>query len=215
MINLHLPHECKKFIKYVQQRADEHDVIFHINVFDPFVVTGGVKVNGYFCDQDLQLAVGMGDRPLEQWFATFVHESCHMDQWIEDAPVWTNYCIDEEGEVDAGILWDYWIKGYVELTQDQLHRYIQRTFDVERDCEVRAIQRIHEWNLPLDPVAYTQRANAYLYFYKAICVTRKWYTIGKEPYNIKAILDKMPTEYVIDWDEELTDELLEEYKKIL
>ena len=39
---------------------------------------------------------------------------------------------------------------------------------------------------------YAQRASAYVYFYSFVKQVRKWYKIGKEPYNNKKIVHKMP-----------------------
>ena len=63
---------------------------------------------------------------------------------------------------------------------------------MELDCERVAIGVIEKHLLPIDIPEYCKKANAYVHFYNLMKETRKWYSIGKEPYNIKEIVDIMP-----------------------
>lgn len=56
------------------------------------------------------------------------------------------------------------------------------------------------FDLPIDLEKYVQRANAYVYFYTAMKSTRKWYTIGKEPYNTESIWKHLPPHFNLDYD---------------
>ncbi len=209
-----MPKVCYDFIRDVERRATDAGVKFVINKKQPYVKSYGMKVNGYFDDDNLILAVGRGNRPYEEWFATFVHESCHMDQWIEGDPVWTASELDKDNEVDSWMILGQWLDGWLELNAKQRNDYTRRQFSIEQNCEQRSVKRIKEWDLPLDVELYAQKSNAYLYFYKMLGLTRKWYTIGKEPYNVPAIVKLMPTE-IIEWDAPLGPKLKQLFRKIV
>ena len=49
---------------------------------------GGIMCNGYFDDITSTLACALG-KDVSQWLVILLHESCHMDQWIEKVPEWT------------------------------------------------------------------------------------------------------------------------------
>lgn len=61
---------------------------------------------------------------------------------------------------------------------------------------------------------YIQKSNAYILFYRWMHKTRKWYEIGKEPYNIKEIVSQMPTTFNVDYTK-LTPKLERVFKKYL
>lgn len=145
--------------------------------------------NGYFDQEAPELAVACG-QDFDKWFSVFIHESCHMDQWIEQCPAWTD---GEIHGVEAYDLLELWLQGAIELNEEQKHAVIQPPMFVELDCERRVVQKIKDLNLPIDPLRYAQRANSYVYFYLLMGFTRKWYEIDKEPYNYPAIVCKMPT----------------------
>lgn len=194
-----IPKQYNAFISDVRQRARKHGVRVVINKNQNFVVAGGINSNGYFADEDPPvLAVGRGTRPLHQWFTVLLHESCHMDQWIEQTDTWTNGYVGK-GDWDTSALIDLWINNAVELTPTQRDDYIKRTFDIEQDCERRSAEALEKWNIPIHVPQYIQKANAYLTFYKIIRHDRSWYKIGKEPYNVRKIWKQMPTSFV-EWD---------------
>ena len=209
-----IPKEYSAFITDVRKRAKKHGVKFLINKHQNFVECGGIRSNGYFSDEDpVTLAVGMGSRPLHQWFIILLHESCHMDQWIEQTDVW-NSCTIGTGEWDTMAIIDLWINEVVELSVNQRNDYIRRSFEVELDCEKRAAAAIEKWNLPIHVPQYIQKANAYVTFYKIIQKSRKWYKIGKEPYHMRKIWKQMPTEFV-EWETPVPKRIRDLYEEIL
>jgi hypothetical protein len=64
--------------------------------------------------------------------------------------------------------------------------------DTEWDCELRAVARIHEYDLPIDAQEYSQKANAYILFYNWVALTRQWYPKGFAPYQIPELYRAMP-----------------------
>ena len=138
----------------------------------------------------LTCAVG---KPLEEWLPTFVHETCHKDQFIEQTDVWLDGIY---GSYESMDFIDLWIRGLVELSATQKDRYFKASILVELDCEIRAVAKIEKYNLPINVTEYIQRANAYVLFYQVMRRTRKWYTIGKEPYAVESVWTKMPKTFM-------------------
>lgn len=145
------------------------------------------KCNGYFDDVSKVLTVGI-NKPLNQWFSTLVHESCHFDQWRENCKAWRDYYADSCSD---NIL-DKILSGEVVLSEEENKRYFAISRDLELDCERRTIDKIRKYNLPIDIKEYTRSAAAYILFYNYVAKYKKWYIIGKEPYNTKELIAVMP-----------------------
>lgn len=203
-----LPQVVHDFMVHVEHTADDNDIKLILKHAD-CVKMGSLKVNGYFCDTERVLAVALGRRPkpkpISTWLSTFVHESCHMDQSIEQCRVWTHTirgCIPSQ-------IFDMWMSEVVELKPGMLNQMLMGVLNIELDCEKRSIKKIKKFKLPLDIVEYTQKANSYLYFYHMVAQRREWYHIGTEPYNIPEVWQIMPTTFNNDYTE-----LPREYKKL-
>lgn len=186
----------QKYIDDTVKKANKHG--FRVHLIQKRYVSFGdnSKVNGYVSDDGNVLAVATA-RPVRQWFSTFVHESCHMDQAIENAQVWQNLKINNHH--DATDIVFMWLDGVCELNKDQLNSYTHKAAMVELDCEKRASKKIVDYNFDYDISEYIRRANAYVFFYLMLRKTRKWYTIGKEPYSIKEIWSEMPNHFQNDY----------------
>lgn len=187
-----IPSQCAQYVVDVCSIADKHGISVRLKNKRSLILNEHeveMKCNGYFCDGEYELAVAC-DQPLEQWFRVLVHESCHMDQFIEQCEAWTEgYFV---GEVERKALIDLWLGYDLELTESQFREHIYPTMFVELDCERRAVKKIKEYELPIDVVHYIQQANSYVYFYWYIFHCRKWYTVGKEPYNNSKVVNLMP-----------------------
>lgn len=179
------------------------DIAVHL-VNSKYVRMGSLKVNGYFSDETCEMAVA-AKRPLDQWLTTFVHESCHFDQWNDNARIW--------GQTVRGAdpihMLDLWINEVIELKPIPLYQMMYAALKVELDCEKRAAQKIKKHKLPFNVAEYIQRANSYVYFYHMLAQRREWYHIGLEPYNIPEVWQAMPKTYDNDYTK-----LPTEYKKL-
>lgn len=185
----------RKFVKDVRTTAKEYGV--EIILSDKRSVGDDKPCNGYFQDGDKPtLAVACG-QSFRKWLLVLVHESCHMDQWIEQVPEWTNNLL---GTYETMDIIDLWCDHKIELSEEQLDEYIAIAREVELDCEKRSVEKIKEYNLPIDIDEYIQKANAYVWFYTMIKETRQWYKIGREPYNIKRVWSALPTHFVDDYN---------------
>ena len=160
-------------------------------------------VAGYFEDDPLPatLAVAAGD-DLEEHITVLLHEWNHMQQWKEQAPVWTNlYTNDSATSADA--LVDEWLHGR-EFSEEEINRYIDFVVDVEMDCERRTSEDLKEFDLGIDVVEYIQKANAYVLYYNVMRTRRKWFKIT--PYRLEACWRQMPTTFDYDNRHTLTVE---------
>jgi hypothetical protein len=155
------------------------------------VALNGVECGGYFMDTpNGVLAVAMGKQYLE-WLPTFVHETCHKDQYVEKSPVWD---LKIKEYFNANDILDMWLNQAVELTKPQLKSVLDQVIAVELDCEKRSIEKIKKYNLPIDQTEYIQKANAYVYYHFAIVRMREW---GHKsvPYENPKIWQKMPVDF--------------------
>jgi len=181
-----------EFVNHVSDTAKSHNVEFILS--KERSVDG---CNGFFSEDPDQLVVATG-QPVSRWLPILVHESAHMDQWIEQIPEWSD-CYIEGCEIEMFDVVIMWTSHQVELNKQQLTKYITGSRNVELDCEKRAAAKIIELGLDIDSDEYIQKANAYIWFYTLLARTRKWYSIDKEPYNIPAIWKTMPMHFDNDY----------------
>ena len=153
---------------------------------------GGILCNGYFDDITSTLACSLG-KDVSQWLVILLHESCHMDQWVEKVPEWTeNVGMDNI---------EKWLNGDDSVNMNNIDNEIRTSIIVEVDCEKRTIEKIKKYGLDsiINIDEYIQKSNAYVLFYLWMRKNRKWYTIGKEPYNIPDVVNIMPKTFDIDY----------------
>lgn len=151
---------------------------------------------GYFCPNDRSLVVATGC-PFREWFPTFVHESCHMDQFLEDSQYWkiTNL---QGGGCALVNLFD-WIIGKKKLTETQAKLYAYRCGQLELDCERRVIEKIDKFGLSIDRNHHIQQSNAYILFYNFVAKHRIWTKPNRSAYKYKEIVNKMSTSFDYDY----------------
>lgn len=121
---------------------------------------------GYFSDEYKELCVAMKGKEAE-WLSTLVHESCHMDQYLENQFLW------KKCEPAYDIFSD-WLLNKAEPPDDILRESIQDIIRLELDCEKRSIKKIKEYDLNLDIPTYIQSANINLYAYLFFYETKSW-----------------------------------------
>lgn len=170
--------------------------------------TGNMQVSGYFDDKigpTLACAIG---KPERDWYEILVHESCHMNQWIERDPLWLN--IYANGiDCDKGM--DEWLSGK-QFHVDEYTYYIRTMQAVEIDCEKRSVKKILELDLDIDVIDYIKRANSYLFFYSVMLETHKW--CDTAPYNVPEIVNIMPGYFLEESDyHKVPTEVLNLYKE--
>lgn len=129
----------------------------------------GMTCAGYFDEEGQTLAVSYHGH-IHKWLSTFVHETCHMDQWLESSTLWK---ANVDGADPIEIL-DEWLLG----NQNPDPGVLKRAFDIatyiELDCEMRSINKIKKYNLPINTTTYIKKSNAYVWSYRLIQQTREW-----------------------------------------
>lgn len=168
-------------------------------ILDPTKVEFGQgnEVSGLYDSHNLELTVAI-NKPYIDWLPILVHESCHMDQHLENCKVWQECTIKDH---DACNILDMWLSGVVDLNATQLEDTINRVLNMELDCERRSVEKIKKYKLPIDTTEYTQKANAYVYFYRAMMKTRKWTTKERSPYSAEHVWSQMPKKFYSDQTE--------------
>lgn len=189
-----------ELLRMIQSQLNFADVLFRVSLVD-YVQFGGTKCNGYFNDltegfNGPTLAISVG-KPVEKWLPTLLHEFCHFKQWYYEDPLWMNLRKNNIQEED--LLFD-WINGK-EFPDGFITELMPRVRDMELDCEKRVIELVNKRpTLPINPAEYTKNANAYINFYTYMAMKRKWYVIGKEPYNNPEIIKLMSDKFDMDYD---------------
>jgi hypothetical protein len=190
----------QKFIDAVTTDCSINEVRLKLHKTN-FVKYGNMKVNGFFqsYNGNAVLAVAM-KKEESKWVKTLVHEYCHMQQWKENCPAWSNLKLSRQ--LNADDVMDCWLSGkrYTNATLDKAFDVVMK---MELDCEKRVIETIKKYNLNIDVTEYIQRANAYVLFYKMVRKYKKWYVINKEPYNDESIWSKMPKTFNNIYDKPL------------
>ena len=139
--------------------------------------------SGYF-DED-SLVVATKKKNKMEWVSTLLHESCHMDQFLEKSKI---YISDDCGlDIVEG-----WINNK-KYSEDRVLKGFYNTILLELDCEIRTIKKIKKYKLPIKIDRYTQEANAYIFSYVYAYTSKKWY---KAPYENKRIVNSMPKTFL-------------------
>ena len=174
------------FLDYTNKQASFLDVKILLSKHKNVQITKSMKALGYFYPGHKKekpvFAVAI-KKSLKEWLPVFVQESCHLDQWIENTKIWRESC-----ELD---IFDDWVLGK-EFDKKTLNKSLRNSINIELDCEKRAVQKIIEWNLPIDVKEYIQRSNAYIMSYNYVKKKRRLYKKEKSPYLNKKIYKQMP-----------------------
>jgi len=154
-------------------------------------------IAGYFSDDDRELLC-CTKAPFKHWFGTFVHESSHMDQFLENSKAWRRLERKGPGTLDACDMFFAWLEGD-KLESDTLKWATERTRDMELDCEKRTVQKIKDWGLSLDIEDYIRSANSYVLFYNFVRKHRVWTRPGKGVYRSPKIRNLIPATFDINY----------------
>lgn len=140
------------------------------------------------------LAVACG-KSIKTWLLIFVHETCHLDQYLEKLPIWDKTL----NGVPTTDLMDRWLNKSIELTDYELKIIFDNVIDLESDCERRSVEKIKQWELPIKIDTYIKKSNAYIWSYRLIQETRNWdYSAA---YTYSNIWKTMPKSFPVNYDE--------------
>lgn len=176
----------EEFLEHERQRAKDLGVFVYWSKGE-YVRCDGLETCGYFCERPARLAVATGN-PMSEWLPIFVHESCHMDQWLEKVPIWKDVNT-------ANFHMENWLLKVKEYKPEKMYEYLKTIIELEVDCEKRTVQKIKDWNLPIDIDKYIRGANVYMFFYLDLLRTRMW----SSSYHKKNILSKVSKNFYEDY----------------
>jgi hypothetical protein len=146
----------------------------------PYVMSDGIKCSGYFDEKEIIVAAKKSD-----WLDVFVHESCHLDQFLEKTPVYK--VSDRSLNIIEG-----WLTGK-KYSKTKLINAFRNNILLELDCEQRTVEKLKKFRINMDYKLYRRQANAYLFSYWATYKNRKWFDF---PYNNQNIVSQMPSKFL-------------------
>lgn len=180
-----LHYKIGKIISETAVTCIENGIDFILSGKDAVFYAGDdppVACAGYFCGNDVEgikiLATATG-KPMEEWLPILLHESSHMDQYLEKSDAWMNITLPDGREATDELF--AWFAGKeIENPAD----IAARALNVELDCERRTLAKILKYGLQdvIDPVEYVKKANSYVYFYLHCLKSRSFYKRGNAPY---------------------------------
>lgn len=145
---------------------------------------------GFVDDSRMKFAVAT-KRPY--WREVFLHESCHIDQFVEEEPLWHDPLLAEKSFVDLDL-----------HTEEDSEDVFYRTMLIEHDCDRRAIEKLKSYKISkkhICPQGYIQAANcyhaSYFYFWKYSC----FYNPKHIPYHKQYLLDLFPDDQLLSPEE--------------
>jgi hypothetical protein len=178
------------FVEDLKYLCKQHKIKLTFNRSRTVLIEGKIRSSGYFDSEGRELKIG---KKRSDWLQLLVHESCHVDQWLEGAECWK-----WEDEMGNDIV-DSWLLGK-HYNYNKLRRAFRNVILLELDCEKRSIDKIIEYDLPINVHSYTQKANAYLFYHHTVLKTRTW---NPEIYNKPSIINNMPAR-ILSEDEYMT-----------
>lgn len=179
------------FIAMELDKCRQHGISIKMP-FTKSVIHSGTRCAGYFEQDPLEFAVAVG-RSHKFWLCTFVHETCHIDQWSEDIPIW----YEKVNGLDPLDLMDEWLQGSIELDKETINKIFNIVIEIELDCEKRSVEKIKQYNLPIKIDTYIRKSNAYVWSYRLIQTTKIWDHAGA--YEFPEVWRKMPKHFNNDY----------------
>jgi len=171
----------QKFIAKTASNCIKNNISFCL-VHKPYIEVGSIKCSGYFDEKDLMVAT---DKKEKEWLPILVHESCHLDQFLNKSQLW------DAGEHGINTI-DSWLRNE-SCNNELLIEAFKNTIKLELDCEIRTVKKIKKYKLNIPLKEYIQRVNAYIFSYWATYRDKKWFPF---PYNNPKIYKKMPVYFL-------------------
>jgi hypothetical protein len=178
-----------RFKRDVRKTAKEHKI--KVIISKKRMITSrhnNLEMKGYFDETNKELRVATGGDKTG-WFQVLLHESCHMDQYIEDQYLW-NKCSP------AFSIFDDWLLNKIDIRLEVLEEVVQDIIRLELDCERRVIEKIKKYNLDINPNDYEKVSNISLYLYLFSLEKKRWMPeIGSKRSIYKATPGKLKKSY--------------------
>lgn len=192
-------HNVEKFIDTLEKTCKSNNVKLVLHDMC-YIIDNGDKFGGWFDPYLKELHCSFPNKIKPKYVEVLIHESCHLDQWIKQTPVW----VKEQGNRSLEIFWD-WTKGN---KANNITWHLKNIQKMEAECERMSIQKIVDLDLGLNIERYTKKANAYLLFYTILKETKKW--CDYPPYKFKEIWNQLPGDRILN-EFSMTDKLKKLY----
>lgn len=187
-----------RFIEDLETKCKEYGV--KLVLYDmKFIENDGDKFGGWFDADNKELHCAFPDKIQTKYVELLVHESCHMDQWIENTKYWTI-------ERRNNSLTEVWkiLKGE---KVNKLKYHLRNVQMMEAECEKMSIEKIKDYDLGINIERYAMKANSYLLFYSVLVETKKW--TDYPPYKFKDIWRGLPDKILSNF--EISEDLKQLY----
>jgi hypothetical protein len=190
----------QKLISDIAQKCLTNGINFRLEYTDS-VDQENLPCSGYFDEKTLAVAV---KKPrIIDWLDVLVHESCHLDQYLEKSKYWVS-------DKKSLFVVEAWIHGK-KVNKKDLQTGFTNTVALELDCEKRTVKKLKKYNIPFNEKQYIRKANAYLFSYGYTLANKKWYP---KPYENTSITKKMPVTFLkVDNYLDFTNKHLQYYKR--
>ncbi len=167
-----------KLLADISTKCIKNKINFRLEYADQ-VDSGDIPCSGYFDEESLVVATKK--KHTQDWLDILVHESCHLDQFLEKSPFWY------PDELALHIVED-WINNK-KINKVKAKNAFKRTIGLELDCEKRTVKKMKKYKIKFDPDLYIQKANSYLYGYAVSFKKKVW---PSKPYENPQVYMKMP-----------------------
>lgn len=183
--------ETEDLFKYTIRKALANGITMNFVDAESVIAPDGLECAGYFESDDELFAIATGQPPSE-WIPLFLHESCHMDQYIEGSPVWfDNY---KNLEKFFSIL----TGEYEPKNAEEISRLRKSVIAIELDCEKRTVSKSKFWKININRPLYIKQANAYMISYLWMEKHKKWI---HGVYENPSVYKLMPSTFLNSYDE--------------
>lgn len=149
------------------------------------------KCEGFFSDDTKKILSVATKHPFKKWSLVFLHEYCHVQQYIKKTKRWLALDLPNNSTADVEI--SQWLCGK-KLRRRDVKKYIRIIQRMELECEKMVVRLIKKNKLEVDIDEYIRGANSYVLFYNVFLNKKKWY---KRPPDIsKKIKELMPNKFI-------------------
>ena len=177
----------REYIALTIEKAVKNNISVAL-VSENYVIAEGETIPsaGFFDPIKRQLVCATKGK-FEGWFGVFIHESCHMDQFIENAKPWADLKLGKSfKEEDACDIFFQWLEG-IPTCNKLVRQSCKKTLLMELDCEKRTAEKIKKHNLSINLERYIKSANVYILFYNFIKKHRIWHPRGRSPSKYQSL----------------------------
>lgn len=185
----------RKLIKDIRKKCKENNVTLILRRGDSVKYPGfkKKKISGYFQNNEKNApAVLASSIKGKTGLGVLLHESSHMDQWLEDHKTWT-YTIKN----DHDNIFDEWLQGK-RVSKQKISEAVRWIRSCELDCEKRAVKKLKKYKIGISEKQYIKAANCYIYLYTFMLHSRIWPKVA--PNKVKEIMDIMPDKFLKRYD---------------